>query len=174
MFEILKIEPKFQKLTGENPLFEKSQSATVKVGDKTVGALGILEESTLNHFAIEGTVAAAEINLTTNYQLPTTNYSYHPLPKYPPVIEDISAIFDQKTTVAEIVQIVKRLGDPLVKQVEIIDIYQDPKLGKAKKSVTLRLSYQKSDGTPSQDEVARYREIITREIERIFKAQVRK
>ena len=174
LFENLQREPKFQKIKGASGLFENSQSAQIMLGDKAIGGLGILRREVADYFGIKGDVCVAEVNLSTVYSLPAKAKIYHPIPKYPPVIEDISAIFDQKTTVAEIVQIVKRLGDPLVKQVEIIDIYEDPKLGKAKKSVTLRLSYQKSDGTPNQKEVDRYREIITREIERIFKAQVRK
>lgn len=174
LFEILKREPKFQKASGKNPLSENSQFATIKVGDKIVGGLGILKSAVADYFDIVGDIFVAEINLTTCYQLPATHYSYHPIPKFPPVIEDISAIFAEKTQIADIIAEIKKLGSPLVKKVDIIDIFQDEKIGKGKKSITLRLTYQKSDSTPSQNEVERYREIITREISRIFEAHVRK
>ena len=174
LFEILEREPKFQKFTGKNPLSDNSQFALIKVGDKVVGGMGILNSKVVDFFGIESDVFIAEINLTTCYQLPASHYSYHPIPKYPPVIEDISAIFDEKIPVADIISEVKKLGSPLVKKVEILDIFKDEKIGKNKKSITLRLSYQKPDSTPSREEVTRFREIITREISRIFKAQIRK
>lgn len=172
VFEVLQREPEFEKLDSLS-LFDKSQSAQIKIGEKVVGALGILNQSISDYFGTKP-LAACEINLTTCYQLPTTHHTYEPLPKYPPVIEDISAIFDQKTTIAEITSSVKKLGDPLVNQVEIIDIYRSPKLGKNKKSITLRLTYQKPTETPTQEEVTRFKNIIIRELERLFKAQVRK
>ena len=173
VLEILNLEAKFEK-PKQNPLFVKEFSAQIKVGDIEVGVLGLLSHKIRGYFDFKYPAVAAEINLTTCYQLPATRKTYKPVPKYPPVIEDISAIFDQKTTVAEITSSVKKLGDPLVKQVEIIDIYQDPKLGKNKKSVTLRLTYQKPTETPLQEEVTRFKNIIIRELERLFKAQIRK
>ncbi|MDP2632507.1 MAG: phenylalanine--tRNA ligase subunit beta [Candidatus Curtissbacteria bacterium] len=174
LFEILKREPKFQKAGGKNPLSENSQFATIKIGDKIVGGLGILKREVADYFDIAGDTFVAEINLSTVYNLQSTVHTYHPMPKFPPVIEDMSVIFDEKTPVAEIVSEAKKIGSPLVKNVEIIDIFRNGKIGKGKKSITLRLSYQKSDSTPEQEEVTRYREIIAREISRIFQAQVRK
>lgn len=182
IFEVLKKEPQFllprhsgqSEVAGSYSLFDQQKSARIKVGDNFVGNLGILKREIAENLEVQGDVATAELNLSDIYLTPTIPLSFHPIPKYPPIIEDISAIFDQKTTVGEILTTVKRLGDPLVKQVDILDIYQDEKLGPGKKSITLRLTYQKPNETPSQEEVTRFRNIIVREIERIFKAHVRK
>lgn len=174
LFEILQREPKFLKHSGKNPLCDNSVFSLLKVSDQTVGGMGILNSKLTDYFGTAGDVYVAEINLTAVLALPPTAKTYHPIPKYPPVIEDISAIFDQKVEIAQIINEVKRAGEPLVKKIEIIDIFTGEKIDKSKKSVTLRLTYQKSDETPTQEEVTRFREIITREIERIFKAQVRK
>ena len=115
-----------------------------------------------------------EINLSTVYSLPTTAKTYKPIPKYPPVIEDISAIFAKQTPLDEIIQTAKKAGAPLVKTVEVIDVFEDEKLGVDKKSVTLRLTYQKSDDTPAQEEVTATRNKISSALEKSLLAQIRK
>lgn len=173
VFEILKRQVNFTK-AGRNPLFNQYQSAQIKMGDTPVGTLGMLKGSITDYFGIEAPVAAAEINLTTNYQLLATQLSYHPIPKYPPVIEDLSAIFDEKIPLADIIWQIKKTGEALVKKAEVIDIFQNEKIGKGKKSVTLRLTYQRSDRTPTQEEVSTVREEIIKRLTKSFGAIIRR
>ncbi|MBI3342433.1 hypothetical protein HY024_04905, partial [Candidatus Curtissbacteria bacterium] len=174
VFQILGREVEFKKMDIVSPLSEKDFSAFVISHGKTVGGLGVLNQKVANHFGIEGSVTVAELNLSTIYSLPTTVKNYHPIAKFPPVIEDISAIFDEKTPVVEIISVVKEAGKPLVKSIEILDIYEDAKIGKGKKSVTLRLQYQKSDATPTNEEVRPVQELIIKHLESKLAAIVRK
>lgn len=178
VFEILQREPKFSKPDNtpgvSSVLFQKSASAQIKIGEMQVGTLGMLNQSIIDHLAIENPIAAAEINLTTNYQLPATSYKYHPIPKYPPIIEDLSAIFSEKTAIADIITEINKSGSPLIKSAEVIDIFQNEKIGKGKKSVTLRLIYQRSDRTPTQEEVSTVREEIIKRLAKSFGAIVRR
>ena len=127
-----------------------------------------------DYYNIKGAVAAMEINLSTVYSLPTTAKTYKPIPKYPSVIEDISAIFAKQSGLDEIYQTAKKAGLPIVKNVEVIDVFHDKKLGSDKKSVTLRLTYQKSDGTPAQEEVIETRNKVNTTLEKSLLAQIRK
>lgn len=174
LFEILLREPKFQKHNGKNPLSDNSQFALIKIGDKAVGGVGILNRKSADFFGLEGDTYIAEINLSTVYSLPSTARAYRPIPKFPPVIEDISAIFDEKIEVAQIIAETKRAGEPLVKKIEILDIFIGQSIPKGKKSVTLRLTYQEANKTPTQEEVTRFRGIISDHLESYLKAQVRK
>lgn len=174
VFKILSREVEFKKMDIHNPLSEKDLSAFVISHGKMVGGLGILNQKVANYFGIEGTATVAEINLTTVYGLPSTAKGYKPIPKFPPVIEDISAIFDQKAPVADIISAVKEAGKSLVKSLEILDIYENKKIGANKKSVTLRLQYQKTDGTPTIEEVRPVQESIIKHLESKLGAQIRK
>ncbi len=173
VFEILGREINFIKLKVNSPHFEKGLVAVITCNKKIVGTLGILNRSITDYFGIDVPIAACEINLTTVYSLPVAPKNYHPIPKYPPVIEDISAIFDQEVLVADIIREVKKAGEPLVKQIEILDIYQDAKLGADKKSITLRLYYQNPGGTPTAEDVEKIRDGVTISLEKTFSAQIR-
>jgi phenylalanyl-tRNA synthetase beta chain len=164
----------FRKFTKNSPLWEKSQTAEVVCEGKVVGTLGLLNSYIATYFGVDVPVAACEINLTTTYNLQPIPKSYHAIPKFPPMIEDISAIFGKETLVADIISTVKKSGAPLVKQIEILDIYQDKKIGDSKKSITLRLTYQNPNGTPTQEEVTQTRNTIESALTKIFQAEVRK
>ena len=173
IFDVLRQVPKWHILQKNNPLFRKSQSAEIKIGDKFVGLAGIVNFEITDYLDIKDQIAAAEINLTKIYQLPTTSYQYKPIPKYPPIIEDISAIFATAAPVAEIVEVIKKASE-LIKTVEVVDIFKDEKIGENKKSVSLRLTYQKSVATPSQEEVNTEKAKIISSLEKEFRANVRK
>ena len=125
IFEVLNREVRFEKPKSRSVLFEEQEFAHVKIESVVVGTLGALANNITDYFQIEGPTAACELNLSTIYQLPSTKLSYHPIPKFPPVIEDISAIFTRETPAADIITEVKKSGSPLVKNVKIIEIYTD-------------------------------------------------
>lgn len=149
-------------------------SAVIKSEGVTVGVLGILNREVNNYFGIKDPIAVCEINLATTYSLQGVKLAYHPIAKYPPVIEDISAIFQSSMMAGDIIAEVKGAGSPLVKKVEIIDVYRDEKLGRDNKSVTLRINYQMTERTPSNAEVVPVREKIISHLESALGAKVRK
>ena len=173
VFEILKRPLRWQASSKNNPLFSPNQSAEIKIGEQVVGSIGVVSSNVTDFFNIKTPVAAAEINLTKIYQLPVTSYQYKPIPKYPPVIEDISAIFAKAVSVAEIVETIKK-ATVLVKKVEVIDIFESEKIGENKKSVSLKLTYQKTTATPTQSEVDEQKAKIIASLEKEFRAKIRK
>lgn len=172
--EIVGRELRLKPITKKHPLFLENQSAGVFCSNLPVGVIGILDSKITGYLDIKNPIAALEINLSTVYSLPAVLKTYKPIPKYPPVIEDISAIFAKTIPLDEIIKTVKGTGAPLVKNVEVIDVFEDEKLGIDKKSVTLRLAYQRPDRTPAQDEVRNVRENISASLVQTFRAIIRK
>ena len=172
--EIIGREVRLKPIAKKHPMFMDNQSAAVFSGKEQVGTIGVLDSQITDYFNIKDAVAAFEINLSTLYNLPAVTKTCKPIPKYPPVIEDISAIFAKQTPLDEIIQTAKKAGLPLAKNVEVIDVFENEKIGVDKKSVTLRLTYQKSDGTPTQEEVTETRNKISSNLEKSLLAQIRK
>lgn len=173
VFEILQRKIKFTKLAKDSPIFEQSVSAEIKINDVTVGIIGQVKTSILNQFELDSNVSAAEINLTKIYSEPKTNYEYQPISKYPPLLEDISFVLAKILPLQEILDEIKKLEQPLVKKVEIIDVFKDAKLGENKKSVTIRLTIQKTTGTPTQNDASIIKNEVVSCLEKIFRAKIR-
>ncbi len=173
VFEVLGQKASYFKIKEEDILFETNQSAIAKIGDTPLGKLGILNSTVTACFKLEQQAAAVELNLSKIYNLPTIIKSYHPISKFSPIIEDISAVFSINTPQSNIIAEIKKIST-LVKNIKVIDIFEDPKLGELKKSVTLRLTYQKSTATPSQEEVNKERAKIIKALETNLRAKVRR
>lgn len=174
IFDFLQREIKFEKPEEENSLFAKEQSAILKSSGQEVGTLGVLNSNVPDGLNIEGSIAAVEINLTTVYSLPAVANTYRPIPKYPPVIEDISIIVNKQTQYATVVESLKKAGSPLLKNIEMLDMFEGEQIGKDKKSITFRLMYQSQTKTPTQLEVEQARGKIVSTLESTLKAQVRR
>lgn len=174
VFEILGYDIKFQAPTKSDAIFEKTQSAHVTVNNINIGKIGIVNTVIADSFELTFPIATAEINLTILLKLSPDKKFYKPIPKYPPVIEDISAIFDQKVPVAEILETIASSIGKMLAEIKIIDIFRDEKLNPQKKSVTLRFVYQKSTGTPTQEEVSQARQKIIDTLAKTFQAPIRR
>ncbi len=172
ILQILKRNVTFQKETRENRIFQKDESAIVNVEGQEVGTLGLLSHTLTDSFGINIQLLSLELNLTKVFGLKTTQKGFKPLSKYPPQIEDISAIFATQTPVTMITEEIKKASH-LVKNVEVTDIFESEKIGKGKKSITLRITYQKSTGTPETEEVREARDKIIKMLQKEFLAQVR-
>ena len=169
----LNYQSKWQLSNAPNKLIDNNQAAVIKVNEKTVGQAGILHSNIADFFAIKTKTCVAEINLSTLYSLPSKIRNYKAVSKYPPVIEDISAIFADTIPIGKIVANIKKAAMPLVKKIEIIDVFVNEKIGKDKKSVTFRLTYQRADRTPTQEEVTAVLEKISAQLTKTFHAQIR-
>ena len=172
--DYLQRKVEFAKLSKNHPILEQDQSAEIKSTDEILGTIGAVKEEILDQFEINTKTYAIEINLTKIYQIPVSLAQYHPIPKYPPVIEDISAVVATVLPLEEIVDEVKKSGAPLVKKVDVVDVFENEKLGENKKSVSLRLTFQKTSGTPTSDEANQVKEKIISHLEKTFRAKIRK
>ncbi len=173
IFDELNSKVEFEKLKEDHKLLAKGQSAKLTSGNQYFGYIGMINPYAQDIFRIEKGIVAAEINLSKLYCLPHFSKIYKPISKYPPVLEDISAIFGEGTDLNEIVSIVQKTGE-LLNKVEIIDVYKGANLSTGKKSVTIRITYQKTTGTPTAKEVAEAREKIIAELISAFHAQIRR
>jgi len=171
ILQILGKTPTFQKNQSAR-LFQDQESATIKVEGQEVGRVGLLSQSFIAAFAIDSSLLALDLNLSIIYSLKSKTPSFHPIPKYPPQIEDISAIFAAQTPVAMIIEEIKKVS-ALVKNIEVTDIFESEEIGKDKKSVTLRIIYQKPTGTPKAEEVREVREKVMKALQKEFLATVR-
>jgi phenylalanyl-tRNA synthetase beta chain len=104
-------------------------------------------------------VAAFELNLDAVPEPEAVLYAE--LPSFPEVREDLAVVVSQDTTAAQVVEVVRRSGLPLISGVEVFDVYRDrERLGEGKVSLALRLSFRAADRTLTDQEVAAQRQGI--------------
>lgn len=89
---------------------------------------------------------------------------YKRVPKYPPIIEDVSAELPSKTKVGDIIREIKKQS-PLIYQVLLIDEFENSK--------TFRIVYQHSERNLTNEEVGVIRQKIINYLNKKFSAKTR-
>ena len=90
------------------------------------------------------------------------------VPRFPPVIEDLSFFINPNTKVGDVIADIKSVS-PWIVKIEVFDIYKE----EGKKSVALRLTYQSNLGPLSDAEVAPLRLAIIKRLEKTHHLVVR-
>lgn len=171
LFEDLGIEITFTQT--DIPNLVKGQTAKITANGTELGRIGKVEPKVLAAFDVEGGVFVFGLLFEALTNLAKVTGKYTPIPKYPEIVEDISMIVDTKTEVGKILQVIRDVGENLLKKSEVFDIFSDSKLGANKKSVAVRLYYRSQTHGLSTKEIEEARKKIISSLEKEVGAKVR-
>lgn len=90
--------------------------------------------------------------------------TFKPLPKYPPIVEDIAFVVDKKIRTDEIIREIQKVHS-LISDVTLLDIYQN--------SRTFHIVYQDPERNLTSDDVKPIREKVMKIVSEKFKAEVK-
>jgi phenylalanyl-tRNA synthetase beta chain len=159
---------------GKHPAFHPGRCAQVTVGDSVVGALGELHPQVRAAFDLPGQpVCALELDLDellTAWGAPRT---MTPISAHPPVYEDLAIIVDEGMPEVQVRDMIAQTGAPLLRSVNLFDVYRGKQIGAGKKSLAYRLVYQADERTLTDKEVAKLRGKIVSRLEREVGATLR-
>lgn len=107
-------------------------------------------------------------------QFKDINSKFKEVSKYPATSRDISFIIDKNINLNNYYEIVRDFANDLIKEVKLLDSYEDEKkFGKNKKSYTFRIVYQSLERTLSNEEINKIQEKIRKKTEKDLKAVLR-
>ena len=155
------------KLNGFHP----GQSAVVNYQEHCVGTIGRLHPNVEKLNDLNLPLYFLEINLSA-FDL-KTNKGFTPISKYPSISRDISIIVKAEVTAAMCIDEIKTLDLPLLKNLELFDVYKGQGIDPSEKSFSLGLIFQSSEGTLTDKEVDDSVDLIIRKLHDAFEAQLR-
>lgn len=167
LFERLGLADYFLPNLNVNSKFLKpAESLRIETGDhQVIGYLGSLS-------GIKGG-ALAEINLEELLKTVSGEREFEPLSKYPSVARDLSILVPKSVRVGEVLAFLQNASPKLIQDVDLIDFYEDSKLGADRKSLTFRIIFQVNDRTLTDREVDKETAIINQALTEKFDAELR-
>lgn len=170
LFELLKLNIDFEqaKLADMHP----GRTAVIKLEGKVIGFLGQLHPSLAKQSDLKETYVF-DINMDFVFGAYEYDVSYTEIPKYPSVSRDIAFILDTEVKAGDVEAFIIKVGSPLVKSVEIFDVYEGEHLEEGKKSIAYHLVYQDPEKTLKDEEVDASVEEIVKAVEEKFGGYVR-
>jgi phenylalanyl-tRNA synthetase beta chain len=143
---------------GEDEGLRPGSQAFVVVENIPLGVIGELHPKVAHAFELEGPVFVCEINLTSLFRHCEGHGEYHPVPRYPAIVRDLAIVVENKVTHKLIAEIIA--GFPLVKDVQLFDVYSGKQVGEGKKSLAYRLTFQSAEQTLTDEEANKVQQQI--------------
>jgi phenylalanyl-tRNA synthetase beta chain len=161
------------EVTSDVSFLHPGVSSRVAVDEGELGVLGQLHPQLQEAYKFLDPVLIAELFLEPLYETLLVEPRYKSLGKFPSVEIDLSFVVDKAVEYSKMVSVVEELGIPDLHGVQLLDLYQGPKLPTGKVSLSMRLTFANPEKTLTQEEVNLFTEDIFSVLKRTFSAQAR-
>lgn len=149
-------------------------AAKISLLGQDLGYLALIKDEAATASALKKSAIFAEIKLQRLFEIisDSVKISFHELPKYPAVTRDFAFVFDEEIMYNEIKKVITSYS-PLIKSVELFDVYIGDKLEEGKKSLAFHISFLSEEKTLSSSEVDILQEGLIINLEEKFGAKLR-
>ncbi|UOR11979.1 phenylalanine--tRNA ligase subunit beta [Halobacillus amylolyticus] len=128
------------------------RTAFIKTNGTVIGFLGQIHPKLQKEMGLKDTYVF-DLNVNELFKLYTKEEAFHAIPKYPAVSRDIALVVDETIPAGEIEETIQSAGAPLIKAVQVFDVYQGEHLESGKKSLAYNLVYLNPERTLKDKEV---------------------
>ena len=159
-----KINPYELQKTFYGKIFHDHRRAEVTLGKTSLGIFGEIKKNILERLGVKQRIFVFDFDFNELGKYANHHKRYLPIPKYPPIIEDLSFIVPGKTYVGEIIEMVKTVN-PIIQSVDLIDSYEQTR--------TFRITYQDLNKTLTDKEIEKIRKDVIKKVGEKFKAKLK-
>jgi len=157
----------------DGPTLEAGAGARLSIGDREVGAFGMVAESARAQWGIPQPVFVFELSLDELCSACRLVGSFEALPRYPKVRRDVALVLDEGVQAGDVLDEIQASGERLLAGIDVFDLYRGPQLPAGKKSVAFTLTYRARDRTLTDAEVDEVHDRIVQRLVARFGATLR-
>jgi len=159
---------------GGDAYYHPGRKAVVEAGDVRIAQMGEIHPDVAERFGIDRRVCVLEVDLERLMKLEARIYGVKELAKFPAVQRDLAVVVDEGAGAGDMLEAIERAGGRTLESAKLFDIYRGEQIGAEKKSVAYALTFRASDRTLTDSEIANAMDKILKQLEREFKAEIRK
>jgi len=151
-----------------------SQAAEISQGDTVIGRAGALHPLVREAFGLpRDAVLVAEIDLGPLVAAFRQPLQWQPISAFPPIVEDLALVVDAKLLAGDVEAVLRSAGAPLLRHVELFDVYEGEGVPPGKKSLAFHLTFQSMERTLKDKDSAKLRQKILRQLKKRLGAELR-
>ena len=153
------------------PGLQQGQSASLQLGSRTVGKIGLLSAEVAKQYQVRAPVFAAEVDLMEVLDRIVPRVGE--ISKFPEVRRDIAILIDRDITASSLRQEIEVCAGASLLNLKLFDVYMGKGIDPEKKSVGLGLTFQHPSRTLTDDEVNTAMAAVIDGLSNRFQAQLR-
>jgi phenylalanyl-tRNA synthetase beta chain len=153
---------------------DENKAAKISLFGQELGYVALIKEQAASASAVKKAAVFAEINLKHLFEIfsASSKISFQELPKYPAVARDLAFVLEEKIMYNEIKNAIISYS-PLVKSLELFDVYVGDKLEEGKKSLAVHINFLSEEKTLTSSEVDVLQTGLINDLEKKFGAKLR-
>lgn len=117
-----------------------------------MGIFGQIHPLTAQNYGVSAELYCAELQFDALFRTHGADPEYTPLPKFPAVIRDLALVCDEAITVAQLERCIAGAAGPLLRKINLFDIYRGAGVPDGKKSVAFSLELRSDDRTLTDED----------------------
>ncbi|MBP7867387.1 MAG: phenylalanine--tRNA ligase subunit beta [Acidobacteria bacterium] len=147
--------------------------AALQVRGKTVGFLGRLDERVAAAWKFRQSVFVGEFLLEPLFESVDRPFAFTPVPRFPPVSRDISFTVDNAVPFSKIKAVAESVKAGELTRMDAVEIYRGKEIPAGRYAMTVRVVFQRCDGTLTDAEADALRNRLTEALKRSAGIEVR-
>ena len=176
VFALLGIENsryRFDRYSSSKEELHPGKSATIVFQNQVIGVFGELHPNAKKEFGLAKTsVVVLEMNLEQLLESKVSITKMAPISRFPSVNRDLALVVAKEVSAADILKVIKKNGNGLVKDVKIFDVYEGENIFHGSKSVAISITMGK-EGTLTDKEITDTLDKIKFELAKQCNAELR-
>jgi len=160
--------------TSEMMIWNLQKCAEIKIGNSEVGFLGEIKSDILRKLKIKEKIIVFDLDFEKLQKLADEQHEYRPISQYPAAIRDIALLVPREVRVADVLNVIERVGGETIIDVDLFDIYEGEELPMGKKNLAFHLIYQAENKTLSSKEIDAIQKKIIKALEKNREWEVRR
>lgn len=152
--------------------FHPGRSGYIMMGNDIVGVIGEIHPRQAKKYDVKD-VYVAELNLSVLLNLKKPAIKFTEIPQYPSVTRDIALVMDKDIPVHDVVRSICKVGQRLIVDTQIFDIYEGEHVASGQKSVAIALTFQDATKTLDDTTINTMIEQILKVVEKDYGAHLR-
>ena len=135
----------------ERPYLCPGQAAAIQIGQKPVGIVGAVHPNLKKKFDLKSDCYIFDLML--NHILDGRPTEFSPPSKFPSVRRDLAILVDESVPYADVYKSVTESAGPLLRDLQLFDVYRGQSIENGKKNLALGLIFQAASSTLKDDQV---------------------
>jgi phenylalanyl-tRNA synthetase beta chain len=154
-------------------IWHPKKIAEIKIDGQEIGFLGQISRRVLKKFEIAKNLTIFDIDFEKLQKYCTEETVYQPISKYPAAVRDISILVPRDVLVEEVLNKIEMVS-PLIKDIDLFDIYEGEEIPEGKKNLSFHIIFQAKDHQISPKEIDQIQSKIIQVLEENPEWEVRK
>jgi phenylalanyl-tRNA synthetase beta chain len=168
------VEAEFLVLENIPGWADKNSVAKIVLLGQELGEIALLSREVSENLNLKKGAVLAELNFNKLVAIILSQQTFHFIdtPKYPPIIRDLAFVVNEKVLYNDLRRDILKFN-PLIKSVELFDVYIGNKLAADEKSLAFHLNYISDERTLKSEEIDLLQAELINYLSKNFEAKLR-